>query len=98
MIIDNHTVAIINKVNTLAEMHGMRPYDFVAEVDFNSKTAQHELAFTTVEDHAVKKVEAMMNAIAGPTGMRDGLLTGDAKEIIDALDHAIAKAPKSRIK
>ena len=75
----------------------MRPYDFVAEVKFNSKTAQHELAFTTVEDHAVKKIEAMIMPWQARLECMTDFLR-DAKDIIDALDHAIAKAPKSRIK
>jgi hypothetical protein len=98
MILDNQTIAIINRVNDLAERHGLKPYDFIAEVQFDTQTKKLELAFTTVEEHAIKKLEVMMNAIAGPNGMRDGDLSGDAKEIIDALDHAITKAPKRRFK
>lgn len=98
MIIDNQDIAILTRVNELAERFGMKPYDLTAQVNYNDKTNQSELEFTTVAKAATSQAEAMLDAIAGPKGMSGGVLSGEVKEIIDALDQAIAKAPRLRVK
>jgi hypothetical protein len=93
MVLDNQDIAILTRVNELAEKHGVKPYDFVAGVRSNDETGKTELNFEVILGNTAK-VEAMVAA----TGAKGGTLAGEVKEIIDSLDAAIAKAPKSRIK
>jgi hypothetical protein len=90
---DNCTVAILSKVNDLAERHGIRPYDFVATVQYDIDRHARVLAFEIVpaeEQHPA--FFKMLDRI----GASEGKLEGTDKQIIDTLDHALQLAPKPR--
>lgn len=94
--IDNQDIAILSRVNDLAERFGMKPYHITCQVEYNDKSEKTELHFVGADRHMANRVEAMLNSIAGPQGMPLGILAGDVSEIIEALDHAIARAPARR--
>jgi hypothetical protein len=97
MEIQNNTdLAILTKLNELIERHGLKPYDCTADLKYDVDTDQTTLRFLTASNDPVinKKLDAMIDTIAGPEGMQDGTLAGGDKTIIDALDQALAKAPR----
>ena len=95
--LDNQQVAILTKVNALAERHGIKPYEFSALLDYDTKTDKTILNFASADYHVEKKMETMLNSIASQDRMPSDMFAGTTKEIIDALDGALAKAPRSRI-
>ena len=99
MLPENHKIAIYTKFNELAERFGLKPYDINAAVSFDAKS---EKATLEIEDgfppDVGRKVEPMLDALGGKGGMVEGILTGSSKDIIDALDQALAKAPRLRLK
>ena len=99
MILDNNDVAILTKVNDLAERHGIKPYDFVASVRDSAAdgTSETILAFEVVPNSNTGKQAQffkMLDSIGA--GQKTGRLEGTAKHIINALDHALHVAPKKR--
>lgn len=94
MILDNITVAVLARVNHLAERYGLKPYDFVAEYHPSASPHESELCFTVAPQLESKQkiLENMMDAL----GVNDdGVLLGTDQKIIDALDNATRRAPKS---
>lgn len=94
MIIENITVAVLTKVNQLAERYGLKPYDFVAEYHVHTDKPENELCFTVAPKSEVKQkiLESMMDALGVN---EDGALLATDQVIIDALDNAMRRAPKS---
>jgi hypothetical protein len=94
MIIDNITVAVLTKVNHLAERYGLKPYDFVAEYHPSASADESELCFTVAPQSESKQkiLENLMDALGVN---KDGTLSGTDQTIIDALDNAVRRAPKS---
>ena len=96
MILDNNTIAILTKVNELAARHGIKAYEFTAQVQHNAETHQTDLDYVAADPHIEKKLDAMLDSIASRGQVWDGAMHGTDKQIIDALDQAIAKAPRPR--
>ncbi len=98
--IDNIDIAILMKVNELAARYGLKPRDFVANLlsDDDKTAPRHEiLAFETVPEtpDLKRKHIAMLDAL-GANPLAE--LKGSREDILDALDNAIARAPKPRSK
>ena len=98
--LDNIDIAILTRVNELAERHGLRPTDFVATV---RDEAGPNGALKTVLDYELPaagnalregRFEAMIRGL-GVTPDAAGL-AGTPDQILDALDQAIDKAPRPR--
>jgi hypothetical protein len=100
MRLDYQDVAILIKLNELAERFGLKAYEINAQVGYNAKTEQTELNFTGIlsDDEASKKANAMFDAIVGKGKPFGGIIAGEVKDIIDVLDQALAKAPRPRIR
>jgi len=98
MIIRNDTIAILTKLNDLASRFDLKPYEVTVEVSYNPATNQTELNFTgeSIVNRVRKKTDAMIDAIVGRHTQFDGIIAGDASNLIDLLDRAISKAPKPR--
>lgn len=104
MRLDNLDVAILTKLNDLAERHGLRPYDFVATIRFEegpgSEDGQHVLEFECpASGNALReeRFERMLSSLGVTvTDERGAVLAGTPAHIIDALDHALSLAPKPR--
>lgn len=86
--ISNIDVAILNKVNELAERYGLKPYDFDASLDTDTGHFQFDSAPTGEKYPAYL---AMKEAL----GCQDDVFPStNMTELYDALDHAIRTAPR----
>jgi hypothetical protein len=95
--IDNLDVAILTKVNDLAERHGFVPTDFVATIQ-DDDAGRTVLAYETAPD-ADRDKERRFDAMLDSIGVsKDGTLVGASEEIYAALTAALAKAPKPRVR
>jgi len=100
--LDNHNVAVLSRVNELAERHGLKPYDFVATSKFeedDTGISQHVLEFEVpAQGNALReeRYDRMLKDIGILQGDR-AVLRGDAATIIDALDNALQLAPRPRL-
>jgi hypothetical protein len=94
--LDNVDVAVLTKVNELADRHGLKPYDFVATFKHGTKgwTLEFECA-ASGNDLREERYDKMLTAIGITAGDR-AALKGNAAKIIDALDNALDLAPRSR--
>jgi hypothetical protein len=94
--LDNVDVAVLTKVNELAERYGLKPYDFVASFKRGGK--KYALDFecpASGNDLREERFNTMLTAIGITVG--DGaVLEGDTVKIIDALDNALDHAPRTR--
>jgi hypothetical protein len=92
--LDNQDVAVLTKVNDLAERRGLKPYDFVA-------TAHHEedsyvLQFECPAYGNALREERFAKMLSDLGATADGTLKGETSDIIDALDNAIRLSPRNR--
>jgi hypothetical protein len=93
--LDNIQIAILIKVNELAERHGIKPYQFCAVVRIEDPS-HISLSFevpVSGDSANVKRFNKMLDQIG--FGEDTHTLMGSDKQIIDALDKAIHHAPKS---
>ena len=94
---DNCTVAILSKVNELAERYGLKPYEFITtyrehnnDAAGNSATVSFESG--PAEDRSLANWEKMLQDL-GATG---GELRGTERSVYEALESAIQRAPRTR--
>ena len=95
--LDNCDIAIMTKLNDLAERHGLKPYDFVAAIKWNEPEENHVLDFEWPADGNALREERfgkMLHDLGVVVG-DSAELKGSPKHIVDALDHALSIAPKS---
>jgi len=98
---DNQDVAVLTRVNELAERHGLKPYDFVAtfKSEEAAKGITHVLEFEVpARGNALReqRYDPMLNDIGINQG-HEAVLKGDTATIIDALDNALQLAPRPRM-
>lgn len=100
--IDNIDIAILTRTNELAERHGFKPYEFIATVQYEKGGSGHlpgnrVLAFEIPYSGDAGREEVFFGMLDGlGVGETTGRLIGTEKSIIDALDAALAKAPRMR--
>ncbi len=98
--LDNQDVAVLSRVNELAERHGLKPYDFVAtsKVEEDGGRITHVLEFEVpARGNALR--EERFNRMLKDIGIVPSdraVLKGDTATIIDALDNALQLAPRPR--
>lgn len=98
---DNQDVAVLTRVNELAERHGLKPYDFVAtfKIEEGTKGITHVLEFEVpAQGNALReeRYDRMLKDIGIGQG-DEAVLKGDTATIIDALDTALQLAPRPRL-
>lgn len=94
--IDNIDIAVLTKVNELAERYGIKPSDFVSTVRQIPQQSNMLLAFevpATGSTHREKQFTKMVTSIGVNAA---GTLEGTASQLIDVLDAALKVAPKRR--
>src|SRR4051812_10045299 len=96
MLLDNIDIAILTKVNELAGRYGLKPYDFVATVRMKEGTMV--LAYEVPASGTADKETRFSNMIESLGGASELSVKGTEQEVIDALDNAIARAPRARTK
>jgi hypothetical protein len=96
-VVDNVEIAILTKVNELAERYGIKPYRFCAVVHMNDNptniTLQFEVPFPG-DSAKAKDFDKMLDLIG--FGKDTHSLVGSDEKIIDALDDALRRAPRQR--
>ncbi len=93
---DNIDVATLTRVNDLAQAYGVKPYEFVATISKSLDMEGHGLAFQ-IPGETNKKQRAKVEQMLQSIGVDDkGILKGGEIAVIDALDAALQRAPKSR--
>jgi hypothetical protein len=96
LMLDNLEVAVLTKLNDLADRYGLKPYDFVATFKHGAKSWILEFECpASGNDLREERYDKMLTAIGITSGDR-AALKGDAAKIIDALDNALDFAPRSR--
>lgn len=96
--LDNVDVAVLTKLNELADRHGLKPYDFVAAFRWKEDARNHVLTFECpASGNALReeRFDNMLTAI-GITVTDKADLSGSPEQIIDALDNALEHAPRTR--
>lgn len=89
--LDNVDIAILTKLNALAEMRGIKPYDFVATAGRDKDTEQYALRFempasgNALREERFDKMVRDLGIVVGDKAE----LTGTPAKIVDALDRAL---------
>lgn len=92
--LDNVEIAILSRLNELAERHGLSPLDFRA-VFLHESDGQSTLRFSDVPDEVVPQDRfARMLAGMGITDDDTLDITGTDQQLYDTLQWAIQQAPK----
>jgi hypothetical protein len=99
--LDNQDVAVLTRVNDLAERHGLQPYDFAAtfKIEEDGRRITHVLEFEVpARGNALReeRFDRMLKDIGIGHG-DEAVLKGDTATIIDALDNALQLAPRPRL-
>jgi len=97
IMLDNIDIAILSKVNEVADRYGLKPYDFVATVQPIQDQGKSMLAFEIpAQGNALR--ESRYRKMIQSIGVDEdtGTLEGSATHIIDALDDALRLAPTER--
>ena len=98
--LDNVNIAVLTKVNELAERHGLKPYDFVATFNFeeDAKRTRHVLDFEVpASGNALReeRFDKMLRDLGIVANDRASLI-GKPSQIIEALDQALNISPRPR--
>lgn len=94
--LENCHIAILTRVNDLADRFGLKPYEFVAVLD-NTRDEYIALRYEVpVSGDAAKerRFSGMLQLLG--VGDESNELRGDYIELVEALDKALQLAPKQR--
>lgn len=95
--LDNIQIAILTKVNELADRFSIKPYEFVAVIDNRHRdiALKYEVPLSgAASDEA--RFDRMLDLLG--IGKDRHELSGTAGQIIDALDGALRSAPRKRVR
>lgn len=92
--IDNVDVAVFTRVNDLAQRHGLKPYDFIASFQPAKDGKGHVLQFEVPPQD--KAGQQRFDKMLLDIGVSEDGMRGEYKDIIDALDNALERAPVRR--
>jgi hypothetical protein len=95
--ISNNEIAILTKLNELAERYGLKPSDFNATVRSDPEGPDTILRFEADAHGNALREERYGKMIAALGVDADGYLRGSDEHIIDALDTALQNAPRRRL-
>ena len=95
--LDNVAVAILTKVNDLADRYGLKPYDFVAMFKHEEKDGKLDwvLNYEAPASGNAAKVEKFDKMLDTLGIKQDSAIRGSVEQIVDALDQALELAPRS---
>ena len=95
---DNIDFAVLSKIQDLGSRFGLKAYHFIATLDHSGATSGLSVTFempSETDDPERKRVNAMLKTIGVD---KDDVLKGGEIAIINALDAALLKAPKPRVR
>jgi hypothetical protein len=97
-VFDNHSIAILTRVNDLAERWAIKPYEFYANVDYgdlkNALTMYLEYSIYPHDPDKKDRFFKMLKSLGLST--EKSTLQGTSAEIIEALDNALRLSPRTR--
>ena len=94
--LDNCDIAILTRLNELAERHGLKPYDFVATVRHDPNSPNAILSFEDPAQGNALREERYGKMLQSLGVGADDTLTAPYAQVIDALDNALQQAPRPR--
>ncbi len=94
---DNCTVAILSKVNELAERYGLKPYEFITTYREHDKDAAGNSATVSfgcgpADERSLARFEEMLQNL----GAEGWELSGTERTVYEALENALQRAPRAR--
>jgi hypothetical protein len=95
--LDNIEVAILTKVNELAERYGLKTYDFVATIGPSLEGSGSILSFDVAAQGTPQKEEnfaKMLKALGVTAGC---VIQGSDASLINTLDNALQIKPRARL-
>jgi hypothetical protein len=102
---DNMKVAIMSKINELAERFGIQSYQFCANLDrerayeYEERERTPYLIVNNFSNVSQAQIAQFANALTGSRLQGTNIvLDGYPGEIIDTLNHALHVAPQSRVR
>jgi hypothetical protein len=90
---DNIEVAVLSKLNELASRHGIKPYHFIATLKTGPNVNGMAIVFVVPSETSAREASAVTKMF-DTLRVENGVLKGGEVAIIDALDKALAVAPK----
>ena len=103
VVIKNHQIAILNRVNELGERFGLRPEDFLASLEDDAVTAHYFLSFdgpSGIGGANARRMREQFDKMLSCLGLEDedGIISGREGHVIETLDNALQRAPKPRMR
>ncbi len=95
--VTNKQVAILNKVNELAERYGLKPTDFNAALQL-SEDWKLEYNTSPKDPEKKKQFDKMLKSLGVDTNQQYPSMVTEADNIYTALEKAISLAPRARTK
>lgn len=100
--LDNIDIAILTKLNELADRYGVKPYEFIATLDHSSEVRYMGVRFVVpaeTDPRQETKIKRMLKSLGADLepGVPDlrGVLKGGEIAVLKAIDAALSVAPKS---
>ena len=93
---DNLDVAILTKLNDLAERYEVKPYEFLATLDRSESVSGCGVRLiipAETSPQQQRKVQSMIEALGAD---KSGVLGGGEIAVIDAIDEALKRRPAIR--
>jgi hypothetical protein len=95
--LDNNDIAILVRVNDLAERYGIEPYEFVATIRSDPVTGDSILCYETpISDNPQREGRYLTMIDSVGVDERSGIVRGTSRQICEALSKALQLAPKRR--
>src|SRR5690349_17605376 len=85
-------IAILNRVLTLADRYGLKPYDFCAHVEYPGSSLEPSLQI----DFGSRTPQFFEMIASIGMAREEWRLSGTARHLIDTLDAALSRAPRAR--
>ena len=93
---DNQEIAVLTKLNDLAERRGLKPYDFVAVIQPEGDAFVLDFEVPAQGNALREERFSKMLSDLGIIVDERAALKGQMSDIIDALDDAIRLSPRNR--
>jgi hypothetical protein len=91
--LDNLDVAILSKINDLADSCEVKPYEFLGTLDRSKKVSGCGVIFTIPAETSPeqqRKVQDMIDALGAD---KSGVLGGGEIAVVNAIDNALQRRP-----
>jgi|HubBroStandDraft_1064217.scaffolds.fasta_scaffold1133148_1 hypothetical protein len=94
---DNIDIAILHRLNDLADRYGIKPYEFVASLERSRGSDGCAVTFAIPGETRAAQMQRVRQMYSSLGVDGNGTLGGGEIVILDAIDHALQIAPKRGI-